>query len=79
MASTSVTMIMCTANIQDDNIAHEDDEVYKLTLELVSPDPSTIDVAPGITKNNLTVVDDDGKKIESVITVKTSLIKLCVT
>ena len=79
MASTSVTMIMCTANIQDDNIAHEDDEVYKLTLELVSPDPSTIDVDPGITKNNLTVVDDDGKKIESVITVKTSLIKLCVT
>ena len=67
MASTSVTMIMCTANIQDDNIAHEDDEVYKLTLELVSPDPSTIDVALGITKNNLTVVDDDGKKIESVI------------
>ena len=67
MASTSVTMIMCTANIQDDDIAHEDDEVYKLTLELVSPDPNTIDVDPGITKSYLTVVDDDGKKIESVI------------
>ena len=62
MASTSVTTIMCTANIQDDDIAHEDDEVYKLTLELVSPDPDTIVVDPGITTSYLTVVDDDGKK-----------------
>ena len=67
LASTSVTMIMCTANIQDDDIAHEDDEVYNLTLELVSPDPNTIDINPGITKSDLTVVDEDGKKIESVI------------
>ena len=67
MASTSVTMIMCTANIHDDDIAHEDEEVYKLTLELVSPDPNTIDVDPGITKRYLMVVDDDGKKIESMM------------
>ena len=67
MASTSVTMIMCTANIHDDDKAHEDNEFYKLTLELVSPDPNTIDVDPGITKSDLTVVDDDGKKIESMI------------
>ena len=67
LTSTSVTMIMCTANVHDDDIAHEDDEVYKLTLELVSPDPNTIDVDPGITKSDLTVVDDDGKKIESIM------------
>ncbi len=56
---TPVT-INCTVQIDDDNVSHEDDEVYILEVTLTDPNASTIPVAPGDTRLTLTIYDDDG-------------------
>ena len=50
--------IACYVVINDDDIAHEDDEVYNLTILLLGADPIEIQ------SMTLTIVDDDGLSID---------------
>lgn len=59
-STTSDAVVTCTAVIQDDIIALEDDETVTITATLVTPNPSTIMVTPGRTTLPVTVRDDDG-------------------
>ena len=59
-STASDSVITCTAVIQDDSIALEDDETVIITATLVTPNPSTIMVSPGIRTLPVTVEDDDG-------------------
>lgn len=61
-ASLDPVNVTCTVQINDDFIAHEDDEVYELTISLVDPDPDTVPIAPGETTLRLTIVDNDGQE-----------------
>lgn len=59
-STASDSVITCTAVIQDDSIALEDDETVTITATLFNPNPSTIMVSPGIRTLPVTVEDDDG-------------------
>ena len=58
--SLTEVKINCTVEVIDDEVALEDNEIYRLGISLVSPDPSTILVSPGTTIVDLTIEDDDG-------------------
>lgn len=51
--------VNCSINIQDDAVAHENDESYTLSINLVNFNSST--VSPGRTVMTLSVLDDDGE------------------
>ena len=57
--SLTTVVVNCTIRVTDDMVAHEDDEIYRLGISLVSPDPNSILVSPGTTMVNFTIEDND--------------------